>query len=337
MAVVAFPARLLERRRAQKLLLEGRRYVAALDPERAEPVLREALEAAMGSGSVGVMSVAGEELYQLLLRRRRIDEAVPVLRDVLAWRTRLHGRDTEPAAAWRNELILRLAQLGRYAEAEQLCRDRLDSARRRRPPDARAIGFALVTLAWCVRSLGRWDEAERLSREAVEILDAGPVPHGSVGWALAGLAAVLLRRMDLEAAEAALKRAATEWAIVGRSDLADGIEEQLMDVYVVGERHSEALAVSEAALNRTRRGAAVVADRERRLRNLDRHAFLLRVGGRSSDAARYELRAGYLRQAVETEPRAGDGASLDPSGPVFEGEPLLDWALPGMAVAPRAC
>lgn len=228
--------------------------MAALDPERAEPVLREALEAAMGSGSVSVMSVAGEELYQLLLRRRRIDEAVPVLRDVLAWRTRLHGRDTEAAAAWRNELILRLAQLGRYAEAEQLCRDRLDSARRRRPPDARAVGFALVTLAWCVRSLGRWDEAERLSREAVEILDAGPVPHGSVGWALAGLAAVLLRRMDLEAAEAALKRAASEWAIVGRSDLADGIEEQLMDVYLVGERHSEALAVSEAAL--TGRGEA---------------------------------------------------------------------------------
>src|SRR5215831_7943713 len=174
MAVVAFPARLLAGRRAQKLLLDGRRYVAALDPERAEPVLREALEAARGSGSVWVMSAAGEELYQLLLRRRRIEEAVPLLRDVLAWRTRLHGRDTEPAAAWRNELILRLAQLGRYAEAEQLCRDRLDSARRLRPPDARALGFALVMLAWCVRSLGRWDEAERLSREAVEILEAGP-------------------------------------------------------------------------------------------------------------------------------------------------------------------
>lgn len=87
MAVVALPTRrLLERRRAQKLLLEGRRYIAALDPERAEQVLREALKAARRSGSVWVMSACGEELYQLLLRRKRIDEAVHgCLADPAAW------------------------------------------------------------------------------------------------------------------------------------------------------------------------------------------------------------------------------------------------------------
>src|SRR5215467_1815515 len=268
---------------------------------------------------------------------QRVDEAVPILQELVAWRTRRHGARAKPTAAWRNELIQRLGQLGRYAEAEPFCRERLEVARHRGPPDARAVAFAQVTLAWCVRGQRRWDEAERLCREAVAALDSNPVPRGSVGWALASLAAVLLRRMELDEAETALKRAAEEWAVVGRADLVAGVEEQLMDLYVVGERHHQALEISEAALNRSRRGATAVADRQRQLRNLDRHAFLLSMGGRGNQAARYELRSSYVRQAVEAEPRAGDGASLDPSGPVFEGEPLLDWALPGMAVAARAC
>ena len=337
MTVVRLPSRLLTRRRAEKLLWEGRRLIVALDPEAAEPVLREALNSAREAGANELAASIGEELYQVLLRRRRVDEAVPILEKLVVWRSHRHGSYAEQTAAWRNELIQRLGQLGRYAEAEVFCRDRLEAARHRRPPDARAVAFAKVTLAWCVRSLGRWDEAERLCRAAVATLDGSSAPRGSAGWALAGLAAVLLRRMALDEAEAALKRAAEEWAVVGRADLVGGVEEQLMDLYVVGERHPQALLVSEAALNRSRRGAAAVADRERQLRNLDRHAFLLSIGGRGHEAARYELRAAYLRQAVEAEPRAGDGASFDPSGPVFEGEPLLDWALPGMAVAPRAC
>jgi len=335
--VARLHSRLLTRRRAEKLLWEGRRLVVALNPEGAEPVLRKALSSAWEAGANELAASIGEELYQVLLRRRRVDEAVPILENLVIWRSRRLGPNAEGTAAWRNELIQRLGQLGRYAEAEPFCRERLEAAQRRRPPDPRAVAFAQVTLAWCVRSLSRWDEAERLCREAAATLDSSPVPRGSVGWALAGLAAALLRRMALDEAEAALKRAAEQWAAIGRADLVGGVEEMLMDLYVVGERHPQALAVSEAALNRSRRGAAAVADRERQLRNLDRHAFLLSIGGREPEAARYELRAVYLRQAVEAEPRSGDGASLDPSGPVFEGEPLLDWGLPGMAVAPRAC
>lgn len=337
MTFIRLPSRLLARRRAEKLLWEGRRHVVALDPERAEASLRDAWQMARESGAALVAAEVGEELYQVLLRRRRLDEAIPVLQQLVTLRDRRHGWDAKAAAAWRNELVQRLGQLGRYGEAEPLCRARLESAQRRRPLDARAVGFAEVTLAWCVRSLGRWREAELLSREAVSVLASEGVPRGSVGWALAGLAAVLLRRMALDEAEAALTRAAEDWTSVGRTELAAGIEEQLMDLYVVGERHQDALAVSEAALNRTRRGAAALVDRERQLRNLDRHAFLLGAVGRAAEAARYELRAGFLRQTVAIEQHSGDGASLDPTGPVFEGEPLLDWALPGMAVPSRAC
>lgn len=337
MTFIRLPSRLAARRRAEKLLWEGRRHVVALDAECAEAALRDAWQVARESGSALLATEVGEELYQVLLRRRRLDEAIPILQELVTSRTRRHGSDAEPAAAWRNELIQRLGQLGRYSEAEPLCRARLESARRRRPPDARAVGFAEATLAWCVRSLGRWEEAELLSRGAVSVLAREGLPRGSVGWALAGLAAVLLRRMALDEAEAALKRAAEDWTSVGRAELAAGIEEQLMDLYVVGERHQDALAVSEAALNRTRRGAAALIDRERQLRNLDRHAFLLAAVGRAAEATRYELRAGFLRQSVEIQPHSADGASLDPSGPVFEGEPLLDWALPGIAVPSRAC
>src|SRR5262249_61708814 len=80
-----------------------------------------------------------------------------------------------------------------------------------------------------------------------------------------------------------------------------------------------------AALDPGPPGAAALIDRERQLRNLDRQAFLLGAVGRAAEAARYEMRTGFLRQSVEIQPHAGDGASLEPSGPVFEGEPLLDW------------
>jgi tetratricopeptide (TPR) repeat protein len=309
--------------------------VAAHELEQAAPVLRQALVSARESGSDGLVLAAGEELYQALLRRRHLDEAVPVLREVAAVHAR-RGPDNEPAAAWRNELIRVLGQLGRCAEAEDACRERLASAHRRRPADPRAEGFALTTLAWCARSQGRWDEAERLGREAVAVLERPGVRRGSVGWALAGLAAVLLRRMELEEAESALRRARDEWASVGRADLVAAVEEQLMDLYVVGERHPDALALSEASLSRTRRGEGL-GDRERRLRTLDRHAFLLRVQGRGPEAARYELRAEYLRRAVSADHGERDGGGVDPSGPVFEAEPLPDWGLPGIAVAARAC
>jgi tetratricopeptide (TPR) repeat protein len=337
MAVVHLPGRLVARWQAERLLREGSAMAAA--PERAagaEPVLRQALDRAREARSDHLIATGGEELYQLLARLRRHEELVPLAAEVLDRRSRWAGPDSEAAAAWRNELIRVLAQLGRHAEAEPHCRDRLALARRARPPAPRAVGHALVTLAWCVRGQGRWDEAEALCREALDVLGNGAT-RGSEGWALAGLAAVLLRRLALDEAAAALRRAAAAWARVGRSELAYLAEEQLLDVYVVAERHPDALTLSATTLGRSRRGAAVVGDRERQLRNLERHAFLLQMAGQQADAARYEMRSEYLRRAIEAEPRRGDGSTPDLAGPVFEDEPLPDWQLPGPAIAVRAC
>jgi tetratricopeptide (TPR) repeat protein len=337
MSVVHLPGRLVARWQAERLLREGGGMAA--DPERAagaEAVLRQALDRAREARADHLVAAAGEELYQALARLRRHDESVPLAWELLACRSRWAGADSEAAAAWRNELIRLLGQLGRPVHAEPLCRERLALAREQRPPAPQAIGFALVTLAWCVRGQGRWDEAEALCREALDVLEGG-APRGSDGWALAGLAAVLLRRLALDEGEAALRRAADGWASVGRTELAHLAEEQLLDLYVVAERHPDALALSATAIGRSRRGAEVVDDRQRQLRNLDRHAFLLQVGGRQVEAARYETRAEYLRSAIAAEARRGDGSSLDLTGPVFEGEPLPDWQLPGPAIAARAC
>lgn len=337
MAVVPLPGRLVARWQAERLLREG--SAMASDPQRAagaEPVLRQALDRAREGRSDHLVASACEELYQTLARLRRQDEAVPLAREVLARRSRWAGPASESAAAWRNELIRLLGQLGQQAEAEPHCHERLALARQARPADPPAVGLALVTLAWCVRGQGRWSEAEGLCREALDVLGGGAA-RGSDGWALAGLAAVLLRRLALDEAEAALRRAAATWASVGRSELAYLAEEQLLDVYVVAERHPDALALSTTTLGRSRRGAAVVDDRERQLRNLERHAFLLQVSGRGAEAARYEMRSDYLRRAIEAEPRRGDGSTTDIQGPVFDGEPLPDWQLPGPAIAGRAC
>ncbi len=336
MNTIALPLRLGTRRRAHRLLMEGRGLVAEHNLAAAQTVLQRALENARASGSDQLQLVAGEELYQVVRLRRKHDDLVPLVRDLLERQNRRAGRASELAAAWRNELTRILGQLGWYAEAELLCRERLTLARKRRPPAPQAVGFGLVTLAWCVRGQGRWDEAECLCREALAVLEAG-APRGSEAWALTGLATVLLRRLELEQAEAALRRAVDSWASVGRAEMSQVAEEQLLDVYVVAERHVDALALSTAALSRARRGAAAVPDRERQLRNIDRHAFLLQMAGRLEEAARYERRAEYLRQAIEADPRRGDGASPDPIGPVFEGEPLPDLDLPGIAVAVRAC
>src|SRR5215472_12288353 len=333
MAVVHLPGRFVARWQAERLLREGSGMAA--DPDRAggaEPVLRQALDRAREARSDHLIASAGEELYQLLARLRRQDEAVPLAQEVLACRSRWAGPASESAAGWRNEVIRLLGQLGRHTEAEPYCRERVALARQARPPGPQAVGLALVTLAWCVRGQGRWDEAEALCHEALDVLRGG-----SSGWALAGLAAVLLRRLELDDAEAALRGAADAWASVGRSELAYLAEEQLLDVYVVAERHPDALALSTTTLGRSRRGAAVVEDRERQLRNLERHAFLLQMAGQRTEAARYEMRSDYLRRAIEAAPRRGDGSTPDVTGPVFEGEPLPDWQLPGPAIAVRAC
>jgi hypothetical protein len=80
---------------------------------------------------------------------------------------------------------------------------------------------------------------------------------------------------------------------------------------------------------------AAARTRERRLREIEQHSFLLAATGRADVARRYESRAQALHRLVDAEPPAAAGAD-DPAGPAFDSEPLIDWVGAGTPVA-RGC
>jgi len=334
------PARVLAGRRSASLFRAGLARYLELDLTGSEALFRDALGAAREAGSEPLVAKAGEHLYAVLRRRRRFDEAVPVLEAVVAAHRRRGGPGSDDTSAWRNELIRLLGALGRDPEAEAACRERVEAARHRFGTASRQAGLALVTLGWCLRQQRRWDEARAVYEEALGVLQAAlALEDPATGWALAGLAVIDTRLGELEQAEARLRRAHANWDRVGRFEMAAATLEQLMDLYVVAERDAEALALVESRAARAQRLSRQMAeDRERQLRNEERHAFLLQVAGRPGEAARYETRAAILRQELEVNPRSTDGASWgeDPAGPVFDTEPVLDWLAAG-PVASRHC
>ena len=331
---------LLAGRRSAALFRQGLARYLELDLTGSAELFREALAAAQEAGSDALVTKVGEHLYAVLRRRQHFDEAVPVLETVVAAHGRRSGPDSDATLAWGNELIKLLGALGRDPEAENCCRDRLQAVRARFGPGSRQAGRALVTLGWCLRQQRRWDEARVAYEEALDILrGALGADHPDTGWALAGLAVIHTRLGQIEEAEAALRRAHANWDRVGRFELATATLEQLIDLYVVAERDADALALAEQRAVRTQRLSRLMAeDRERQLRNLERHVFLLQMAGRTAEAGRYETRAGLLRQALEKDPRSTDGASWgeDPAGPVFDTQPVLDWLAAG-PVSGRHC
>lgn len=331
---------LLRARRAERLLDKGLRTFVAFDLEGADATLREAVQVARASGLRGVLARSLETRYQVLRQRRHFDEAVPLLAELVRLRTSELGPDREETHAWRNELILLLGRLGRYAEAEVEARLRLESRRRTHGSDSLETGYALCTLGWLLREQRRLSDAEAFYRQALHGLERslGPL-HPGRGYALCGLAAVKVRQGQFSEAEMLLARARDLWDIAGRPEMVASVREILTDLYVVAERLPDALALSEKRFGSlVRLSPAEARDRERKLWNLERHAFLLRACGRPGEAERYERRASALRAQLAESPSAADGAATadDPAGPVFDCQPFFGWV--GASAAPaRGC
>jgi tetratricopeptide (TPR) repeat protein len=337
---VSLTNRVLAGRRAARLCDEGMARYVQLDLDGAEERSTRAFASAVESGSSHLIGRAGEQLYLVLRRRRRYADALPVVEAVLAANVRLHGADHPLASAWRDQLILLMAQLERFEDAEPVCRDKVAAARRRFGAASLEAGRALVTLGWCLRMAGgRLGEAEAVYREALSVLE-GAVGHegAETGRALSGLAVVLTRKGDFEGAEQLLRRARDNWARVGATELAAAVSEHLIDLYVASERYDVALDASARRRSGARRVAtAAVNDAERRLWDLERHAFLLRWSGQEAEADGLERRAAYLRAAIEkTAGSAGGGWLDDPTGPVLDLEAVVDWQLSGPQLK-RAC
>jgi len=328
----------LQLRKARSLLRAGLDRYLAFDLVGAEELFTQAVRTSRQAGSTATIVDADEHLYLVLRRRRRHVEAVPVLEELATGHSRLGGPGGDAASAWRNELIATLGTLDRFAEAEPLCRAAVELAAARHGTASRQAAYARVTQAWCLRHLNRWSEAAAVSRQALADLEAGSGAEAPVtGWALVGLASALLHLGEPEAAEECLLRAHGNWDRVGESALADATLSRLIDLYLAGERFAEALATSDRRRRLARgRSGAQLPGRAQQLWDLDRHAFLLRAVGREEEANRFETRAAFLRQAIESEPRPADGSGEDPEGPLFDCEPVADWAGAGTPVA-RAC
>jgi tetratricopeptide (TPR) repeat protein len=327
----------LGRRRAcNRLIREGKAAYLSMDLASAESWLRDAHRLALLLGTDGEIAASAEQLYHVLRRRRLYDEAVPVLERLIESHQRVCRPDCDDSFAWRNELIAVLACVHRNADAEAVAWLRLAAARRRHGMASIQAGLAACTVGWAVREQGRLDEAEQVYRGALALLETAGLDSPVTGWALCGLAATLIGKGEAEAAGGLLRRAYANWWRIGSAELADATEGMQIDQLIAAERLPEALDLSTRRLDRPRRlTEAAARTRERRLREIEQHSFLLAATGRSGAAGRYESRARALHRLVDDEPPAAAGAD-DPAGPAFDSEPLIDWVGAGTPVA-RGC
>ena len=257
-----------------------------------------------------------------------------MIRARLAAQVRVQGRDAADTVNCRNELIRVLRRLARFDEAEALARENLETARRVREPAPEREGVALATVAWAVRRQGRLEEAERLYRDALDLLQRSAPDQA--GWALLGLAACEEAKGAVDEAERLLREARDRWDRRGNSEQVSVCLSLLLDLYIRSGRREEALALAEAQLGRAQRlGRQSARDERLRLRVIERYARVFEEAGRPEQGRRFRVRADYLRKAIaerEAERAAtlertgGRGADpepeddLDPAGPV-----LQDW------------
>lgn len=324
-------------RECQRMVREGKAAYLELDLVSAESRLREAYRLAQTLRSASLICAAAENLYFVLRRKRLYSEAVPVLEQLIESHQQTCKPDCDDSFAWRNELIALLSRLKSYPDAERVAWQRVAAARRRFGMTSIQSGLAGCTAAWAVREQGRLEEAKLLYRDALSVLAAVSGPASPVlGWAQCGLAATLLRAGDADAAGELIQSAHDNWWRIGNTDLADAVVGIQIDQLIASERLPEALQLSTRRLN-SRRSFSETAgrDRQREFGEIIRHSFLLAAAGQSDLARRYEHRAEILRQLIASEPPAANRAA-DPTGPIFDSEPLIDWVGAGAPVA-RGC
>jgi len=326
------PGSLLAARRCDRLVREGSARYYRLDMTGAETLLRAALSEAERSGRPRAIARASQSLYFLLRRQRRDGESAEALERKVEAQRRLDGAGGRWTAEWRNELIALYGRLGRCAQLEAVCRERLACDERRHGKQSAEAAWATLTLAWALRRAERWAESESLCRRALELIESiFGVDHPRTGWALTALALAREPQGDPDGAEAALRHARANWRRAGHADRVAAVDQLLIDLYVRQQRYPDALELASAWTE----GNACATD-ERRLCLVERQAALLRAVGRPLQAAAWDERARELRAAVERRlgadehpgedapdtPGVTSCAAAELTGPVFP-SPLL--------------
>lgn len=153
-------------------------------------------------------ATALNNLAQLLQNTNRLDEAEPLMRQVIEIFERSYGLNHPDVATALNNLALLLQATNRLDEAEPLMRRALEIDEASYGPDHPKVAIRLNNLAELLRETNRLDEAEPLVRLALVIDEASYGPdHPSVATTLNNLAELLRETNRLDEAEPLYHRA----------------------------------------------------------------------------------------------------------------------------------
>ena len=178
--------------------------VAAHDPERAEELLRAALELQRGRYQEARPSLADsvENLAHLLHRRGRYEEAEPLYEEALELRHEVHGPRHPRIAGTLDKLASMRTTQGRLEEAEQLYRHALEMLLAMLGDAHAETAHTMTSLGQVLLHRGQLDEAEEMFTRSLDVTRrALGENHARVGIVLTSLAGVAKAKGDLDSAE----------------------------------------------------------------------------------------------------------------------------------------
>jgi non-specific serine/threonine protein kinase/serine/threonine-protein kinase len=134
-------------------------------------------------------------LGRIVAARGRLDEALPLLTRGLELNRQAFGDFDVRTSEAKEGLAELLVTLARSAEAEPLLREILEDTRRTFGPGHPDVGVVLNNLGNAVSDFPeRYDEAERLYKESIDVLRAPHAPRTELATSLNNLAALYLRQ-----------------------------------------------------------------------------------------------------------------------------------------------
>ena len=194
--------RIAQRLRIASVLLDLARW------EESEQQQRHALSEATALANPNLVAIASNDLAQLLHRTNRLEEAEPLMRQVLENAEAAFGKQHPTATTLLNNLAILLYETSRPEEAEPLMRRALEIAEADFGKQDPAVAVSLGNLAQLLQNTGRMDEAEPLIRRALEIDEvAFGKHHPTVAIRLSNLATLLHESNRTEEAEPLARKA----------------------------------------------------------------------------------------------------------------------------------
>ncbi len=192
-------------------------YLEDKDSE-AEPVLRRAL-AIDRAQSQNSLDATRSYLALLLERKGSYPEAATLLREEVDMMARKHGTESQDYLVSLHNLAGAHIDMGDLEGAAKSEQEVLATRRRIWGPSHPDTAYSLNNLGWIYLELGRWQDAEPLLRENLEVIrKAEIVPGVRYANAIGNWGRVLQQKGDFLGASQAFEEAQRVLASIGKSD-----------------------------------------------------------------------------------------------------------------------